>query len=483
VFCDDRVLGYLWGVGEVKMVGMAGRRTVAATAVVMTLVCAVTLGWASASGAFQLDVPNVVINEVHYEPAAGGVEFIELLNPTDADIDISLMEIDAVGEPYVIPSGTTLPAGGTGIFTNSLANFQSQYPNAAPAFTLEYPGSLDPEGELVQLALADGTEVDSAPYLSEDPWPTAPNGTGPSLSLFDPTLDNEFHESWGVSANPGGTPGAANDTIEEPLDPVPNIVINEIHYNPGPTGVEFIELYNLEARQVDISSFDLEILDFPTGTSIAGNGYLVVTASLDKFNAVYPGVPALEWDLTADLDDNGGVLGLTSADGRVVDSVPYGNTDGWPTTPNGSGRSAELENPSLSNEVGSNWNPSARAGGTPGIANGSADSLGPVFAIDSPQEGDVAQPGSVVVAGTAEDSGSGVDSISVVIRESSSLQYWNGVDFQTAWARVDVAVVGGLWAVDVDVVGGEEYRVVVYGRDLVGNLTRSTATTPVRFAA
>ena len=208
------------------MVGTVGRRTVVSAAATLTLVIGlVTLGSVSASGAFQIEVPNVVINEVHYEPSPGGVEFIELLNPTAEDIDLSGMEIDAIGEPYVFPVGTTIPAGATVILTSSATGFATQYPNATPAAILEYPGTLDPEGELVQLALEDGTEVDSVPYLNEDPWPTAPDGSGPSLSLFDATSDNELSESWGISATPGGTPGAANDTIAQPpdldlLDPV-----------------------------------------------------------------------------------------------------------------------------------------------------------------------------------------------------------------------------------------------------------------------
>ena len=58
---------------------------------------------------------------------------------------------------------------------------------------------------------------------------------------------------------------------------------------------------------------------------------------------------------------------LKRADGSVDDQVAYGGA-GWPQVT--AGQSLELIDPSLDNNVGSNWQLSANAGGSPDAANG-----------------------------------------------------------------------------------------------------------------
>lgn len=52
--------------------------------------------------------------------------------------------------------------------------------------------------------------MDAVAYFNDDPWPTAPDGNGPSLELIDPALDNTLPESWQGSVDMGGSPGAPN---------------------------------------------------------------------------------------------------------------------------------------------------------------------------------------------------------------------------------------------------------------------------------
>jgi hypothetical protein len=54
-------------------------------------------------------------------------------------------------------------------------------------------------------------------YDDVAPWPTEPDGDGPSLELLDPSLDNALATSWAASIAPHGTPGEAN-SLTEPLD-------------------------------------------------------------------------------------------------------------------------------------------------------------------------------------------------------------------------------------------------------------------------
>ena len=51
---------------------------------------------------------------------------------------------------------------------------------------------------------------DEVTYDDVAPWPDTANGTGPSLSLLDVTLDNSDATNWTASAADNGTPGAVN---------------------------------------------------------------------------------------------------------------------------------------------------------------------------------------------------------------------------------------------------------------------------------
>ena len=47
------------------------------------------------------------------------------------------------------------------------------------------------------------------------PWPTAPNGEGPTLELIDPMEDNSIAQNWTASADIGGTPGKVNSIFSK----------------------------------------------------------------------------------------------------------------------------------------------------------------------------------------------------------------------------------------------------------------------------
>ncbi len=104
----------------------------------------------------------------------------------------------------------------------------------------------------------------------------------------------------------------------------PDVVINEIHYNPADDGPEFVELLNLEAAAVDLADFSLDgLLTFPSGTTIQPDGFVVVTNDLVGFNDRHPGVAAIEWDEGAELDDDGELIELFTSEGLLVDRVDY----------------------------------------------------------------------------------------------------------------------------------------------------------------
>ena len=104
-------------------------------------------------------------------------------------------------------SGSVIPAGGYFVLSPSPTQFQNIYGFPADA---SYAGTaLSNGGEL--LTLTDGASViDQLTYDDVDPWPTSPDGVGPSLELRGLALDNTQAANWGPSNANLGTPGAVN---------------------------------------------------------------------------------------------------------------------------------------------------------------------------------------------------------------------------------------------------------------------------------
>ena len=161
---------------------------------------------------------DVVINEIQYNPAGAGGEFIELANPGTSAVDVSGWTIDAVG--LKIQAGTVIPAGGRVVFVANDVAFRQAFTGANRLVGGQFTGTLDNLGEAV--VLNQGARiVDSVTYANAAPWPAAANGTGPSLELTSVTADNSLPINWRAASTTGGTPGLANTVIGGPSVIVP----------------------------------------------------------------------------------------------------------------------------------------------------------------------------------------------------------------------------------------------------------------------
>jgi hypothetical protein len=180
---------------------------------------------------FQLQIVRrehrVVINEVHYNPRDNTIreEFIELFNPGEADVDLSLWRIRNAVE-YVFPEGTIIPAGGFIVVAEDPATILSSF--GVMAFG-PWQGRLDNDGETISLRDANGNRVNEVSYRSEFPWPIAANGGGGSMELINPSLNNDLGSSWKAPANPAApSPGAVNHVYAE--NAAPNI--RQVRHSP-----------------------------------------------------------------------------------------------------------------------------------------------------------------------------------------------------------------------------------------------------------
>jgi hypothetical protein len=117
----------------------------------------------------------------------------------------------------------------------------------------------------VRLYDAAGVLSDYVHFIDQAPWPTAPDGLGPSLELFHPALDNILWTSWGasVSTDHDGTPGEVNSIYR--LDQAPFIESTRRSV-PLPTAADTV---TVTARVTDDGGLTAVDLYVSTGSGYA----------------------------------------------------------------------------------------------------------------------------------------------------------------------------------------------------------------------
>ncbi len=286
--------------------------------------------WSAVTEAvFQVDAFGLPlrITEIMYHPPGGEeYEFIELQNLSAVPIDLSGVHFEGVG--FRFAQGALL-AGGARLLLISDANptaFAKRYPGVA-VFG-RYDGSLANGGE--RLALLDGANrtIVSVDYSDAAGWPADADGAGRSLEMTNPSGDPDDPGNWQASAQPGGSPGAAN-----PLPPLPQVRLNEIAATPSasaPPGTrtpDWCELYNAGPTDADLTGWTLgdgranRGLLFPP-TTLPADQYLIVLCDADFQSAgLHTGFG---------LDRQGDRLSLHDAAGQRVDALRFGpQADGF----------------------------------------------------------------------------------------------------------------------------------------------------------
>ncbi len=137
------------------------------------------------------------INEINYNAARNTQlsEFIELHNPTGADVDVSNWRL-AKAVDFIFPAGTVFTAGGYLVIAENPVTIQALYGVTALG---PWTGGLSSDGDEIELRDALGSTVDKVIFGNTAPWPSPPNGDGPTLELLNPALENNLGGSWRAS--------------------------------------------------------------------------------------------------------------------------------------------------------------------------------------------------------------------------------------------------------------------------------------------
>ncbi|KAA3663033.1 MAG: T9SS C-terminal target domain-containing protein, partial [Calditrichaeota bacterium] len=154
--------------------------------------------------------------------------------------------------------------------------------------------------------------------------------------------------------------------------------ISEIHYHPLDEGAlsgklyEFIELHNSgdETLNLSLVSFVRGIdYNFPSGTTLEGNQFVVLASDSIHFQQRYGFAPF--GDFSGQLDNSGENLALATAGNDTLIALRYNDKSPWPEEADGDGYSLVWTNKSGNADPNDtrNWTASHTIHGSPGQAD------------------------------------------------------------------------------------------------------------------
>jgi spore coat protein CotH len=162
-------------------------------------------------------VGPLILNEIMYNPATNGTEFLEFLSVANAPLDISGWNV--IGTGFFFPANTVIEPRGFLVLlktnTTSVAAFRSNYAVPVNVPILSGDFVLENEGEALRIEKPNTlpTEpfilIERVRYNDKSPWPTEADGEGPSLERFAAFSYGNDPVNWRTVSD-GGSPGREN---------------------------------------------------------------------------------------------------------------------------------------------------------------------------------------------------------------------------------------------------------------------------------
>ncbi|MFL2983699.1 MAG: CotH kinase family protein [Candidatus Neomarinimicrobiota bacterium] len=180
----------------------------------------------------EMNPGSLVINEINYNSSDDhdSGDWIEVYNPGELDLNISGWRLtdDNNNHSYVLPDETILESNQYLVIANDMESFFTHYENSI-SVTGPFDFGLGGGGDEIKIYNNEGTLIDSVNYDDDEPWPLEADGTGPTLELLNPNLDNSLAGSWSHSLD-HGSPGAQNTNylkidIEEKILPTKHALL------------------------------------------------------------------------------------------------------------------------------------------------------------------------------------------------------------------------------------------------------------------
>lgn len=291
---------------------------------------------------------QIVITEFNYQSDStlNSGDWVELHNPTAAAVDVSgwkMVDGNILNLPYVIPNGTSIPAGGYLVIVDNTTRFDAIHPSVPRIGPLGFEFSNSGE----QITLTDNADLVKIQFTYDDslPWNKCADGLGRTLELKDPTANPSLPDSWRCGCIKGSPGAAFSPCTSETL------VISEINYR-SPISEEagdWVEIWNKTNSAVNLAGFRFRddnndnFYVFPSGTLLNPQERIVLYNDAVNFTAQHPGVTKKVGPFPFALDGNGDAVRLYNISDRLVQSLWYDDDGVWPKCPDGEGFTLELD--------------------------------------------------------------------------------------------------------------------------------------------
>ena len=159
----------------------------------------------------------IVINEINYNSSDvfNPEDWVELYNSSESPINIGTWKLkdEANDHVFIIPENTILLAGNFIVLCKDSTAFTSLFPEVTN-FIGDLGFGLGGGGDMVRLFDSYEQLIDVVEYDDEGEWLVEADGTGATLELIHPSLDNTSATNWGYSID-YGTPGEINSVYDD----------------------------------------------------------------------------------------------------------------------------------------------------------------------------------------------------------------------------------------------------------------------------
>lgn len=156
------------------------------------------------SPSFAASPGDIVITEIMYNPPESGIdvlEYIEIYNTTSNAISLAGYIISDQDD-FFFPNDVSIAAHGYFVIAKDSVELENVF-GYAGAYNLNFDG-LANKGEKITLKDNNNIIIDEVNFDDASPWPTEPDGDGPSLVLCDITSDNNNGNNWIISTTDAG---------------------------------------------------------------------------------------------------------------------------------------------------------------------------------------------------------------------------------------------------------------------------------------
>lgn len=342
-----------------------------------------------------MQVGDILMNEVLFNPYTGGADFIEIINVSDKVLDLSQLSLgevegDSVYNTIQVAENAALILPNETICLTTDEAFQKNTyspPSAAKFYQMPaFPSYDDTKGGII---LMTGTDtLDRLDYDKVDyHLPVFKEGLSWERSPIYLPVNCEY--TWHAAAKIANyaTPGYTNTNVgQEACFKAGDVLINEVLFNPVTGGSDYVEIYNNSGKNLNLSNFlvakiakgETQISDlyhiFGDRDSLKAGELLCISENVkSQKNQYMPPNDAqlMETDNFPTYDDTEGEVIIMTRNDLTLDRFHYFDDYQYPSLSDKNG--VALERISLTSPTSqvTNWHSAASTVryGTPGYEN------------------------------------------------------------------------------------------------------------------